>query len=117
MKIALLTDTHFGARGDNVVFDNFFKQFYDNIFFPELEKRQIENIIHLGDTFDRRKYINFNSLHSCRKYFFDKIQGKYKVKMLIGNHDTFVSMIKKYGLNIKKEFEFSFCSGDHFRTF
>ena len=89
MKVALITDTHFGARGDNVVFDNFFKQFYDNIFFPELEKRQIKNIIHLGDTFDRRKYINFNSLHSCRKYFFDKIQGKYEVKMLIGNHDTF----------------------------
>ena len=53
MKVALITDTHFGARGDNVVFDNFFKQFYDNIFFPELEKRQITSIIHLGDTFDR----------------------------------------------------------------
>jgi len=89
MKVALITDTHFGARGDNVVFDNFFKQFYNNIFFPELEKRKITNIIHLGDTFDRRKYINFNSLHSCRKYFFDKIQKKYQVKMLIGNHDTF----------------------------
>ena len=89
MKVALITDTHYGARGDNLAFDNFFKQFYDTIFFPELEKRNIKNIIHLGDTFDRRKYINFNSLHTCRKYFFEKVQEKYSTQMLIGNHDTF----------------------------
>ena len=90
MKIALITDTHFGARSDSQPFDAYFKRFYQESFFPELQKRNIKNIIHLGDCFDRRKYINFNSLKSCREYFFD--QTKYlgiTMDMIIGNHDTF----------------------------
>jgi len=90
MKIALITDTHFGARSDSQQFDAYFKKFYDDIFFPELEKRKISQIIHLGDCFDRRKYINFNSLSNCRKYFFDKAcDMAIDMDMIIGNHDTF----------------------------
>jgi predicted phosphodiesterase len=59
MKIALITDTHFGARSDSIPFDNFFRKFYDNIFFPTLAQEHITSVIHLGDCFDRRKYINF----------------------------------------------------------
>ena len=90
MHVALVTDTHFGARGDSVAFDNYFKLFYDNIFFPELEKRNIKHIVHLGDAFDRRKYINFNSLQTCKEYFFDAARDRQiKVDMIVGNHDTF----------------------------
>ena len=60
-KIALVTDTHFGARSDSIPFDNFFRRFYEEIFFPEIDKRSIQKVIHLGDCFDRRKYINFNT--------------------------------------------------------
>jgi hypothetical protein len=38
LKIALVTDTHFGARNDNQNVNDYFYKFYDNIFFPELEK-------------------------------------------------------------------------------
>jgi hypothetical protein len=38
--------------------------------------------------FDRRKYINFNSLQQSRKYFFDKANA-YKTIALVGNHDTY----------------------------
>jgi DNA repair exonuclease SbcCD nuclease subunit len=90
MKIALITDTHFGARSDSQQFDSYFKKFYDNTFFPELEKQGITQIIHLGDCFDRRKYINFSSLKSCKEYFFDRIQSmNIKMDMIVGNHDTF----------------------------
>jgi DNA repair exonuclease SbcCD nuclease subunit len=43
----------------------------------------------MGDLFDRRKYINFNTLHLCRNYFFDRceILG-IKVHTLLGNHDV-----------------------------
>ena len=37
MKIALLNDTHFGARNDSLIFDDFFHKFYDEVFFPYLK--------------------------------------------------------------------------------
>lgn len=90
MKIALVTDTHFGARSDSQAFDAYFKRFYQEVFFPELDKRSIKKIIHLGDCFDRRKYVNFNSLKSCREYFFDEISSRnIYMDMIVGNHDTF----------------------------
>ena len=90
MKIALITDTHYGARGDSIAFDNYFRKFYENVFWPELDKRGIKTIFHLGDCFDRRKYINFNSLKTCREYFFDQAQSRnITISMIVGNHDTF----------------------------
>jgi DNA repair exonuclease SbcCD nuclease subunit len=88
MKVAIITDTHFGARSDSIPFDNFFRKFYDQVFFPNLEARNIGCVLHLGDVFDRRKYINFNTLKSSREYFFDRL-SKYEVHMLAGNHDTY----------------------------
>ena len=89
-KIALVTDTHFGARSDSIPFDNFFRRFYEEVFFPEIDKRGIRHIVHLGDCFDRRKYINFNTLSSCRNYFFDEIKKRdIELHMIVGNHDTF----------------------------
>lgn len=90
MKVALITDTHYGARGDSQAFDDFFREFYTNIFFPELDKRGIKQIIHLGDCFDRRKYINFSSLQSCKDYFFNPARERgIRIDMIVGNHDTF----------------------------
>ena len=89
-KIALVTDTHFGARSDSIPFDKFFRKFYEETFFPEIDKRGIRHIMHLGDCFDRRKYINFNTLSSCREYFFDEIKKRnIELHMIVGNHDTF----------------------------
>ncbi len=90
MKIALLTDTHFGARNDSLPFDNYFRKFYSNVFFPTLEREHITTVIHLGDVFDRRKYINFNILKNCREYFFDELEQRGMVMhLLAGNHDTY----------------------------
>jgi DNA repair exonuclease SbcCD nuclease subunit len=90
MKIALVTDTHFGARSDSQPFDAFFKKFYSEIFFPELDKRGITNVIHLGDCFDRRKYINFKTLHQVRTRFFEPLRDMgIKCIAICGNHDTY----------------------------
>ena len=67
MKIAIITDTHFGGRRGSKVFHDFFQKFYDNIFFPELEKRGIKYCIHMGDAFDNRKNIDFWSLNWAKK--------------------------------------------------
>jgi DNA repair exonuclease SbcCD nuclease subunit len=90
MKVAVITDQHFGARNDSVAFLDFFQKFYDNIFFPTLEREKIDTVLILGDTFDRRKYINFYSLHRAREMFFDKLLDLgIRVHMLAGNHDTY----------------------------
>ena len=70
MKIALVNDTHFGARSDSLPFDAYFRKFYDEFFFPTLAEREIKTVMHLGDIFDRRKYMNYNTLKSCKEYFF-----------------------------------------------
>ena len=89
MKIALLGDTHIGARNDSPAFHKFFAKFYNDVFFPYLEKENIFHVIQLGDVFDRRKYINFNSLKQARGYLFDRLNNEYTTWMLVGNHDTY----------------------------
>lgn len=90
MKIALLTDTHFGARNDSQQFDNFFEKFYSEVFFPHIDEHNIKTIIHLGDVFDRRKYINFQILRSCKNYFFQPLAERdIDMYVIPGNHDTY----------------------------
>jgi len=90
MKIGLVTDLHFGARNDATAFDAHFRKFYSETFFPHLAKLGIKTILCLGDTFDRRKFINFNTLRNCREYFFDAASDAgIEVHMLVGNHDTY----------------------------
>jgi len=88
MKIALITDTHFGARGDSTLFHDYFMEFYDNVFFPYLEKNNIKTVIHLGDVTDRRKFINYNILDGLRSGFIKKIKD-YDSYFIIGNHDVY----------------------------
>lgn len=89
-KVALITDQHFGARNDSVNFLDYYEKFYENIFFPTLESENIKEVIMLGDTFDRRKYVNFYSLERTKKMYFDRLKaGGYKVTMIAGNHDTY----------------------------
>ena len=49
MKIAILNDTHFGVRNDSEAFRNYQLKFYNEIFFPYIEKHNIKTLIHLGD--------------------------------------------------------------------
>jgi DNA repair exonuclease SbcCD nuclease subunit len=90
MKIALLGDTHFGVRNDSMNFHRYYEKFYTEVFFPYLEQNQIKVVYQLGDLFDRRKYINFNSLAECKRYFFDELKARgIQLITLLGNHDIF----------------------------
>ena len=90
MRVAIITDQHFGARNDSQAFLDFYEKFYDNTFFPTLEENEIKTVLILGDTFDRRKYVNFYSLGRAKKMFFDKLAEKdIDVIMIAGNHDTY----------------------------
>jgi DNA repair exonuclease SbcCD nuclease subunit len=90
LKVAIITDQHFGARNDSIAFLDFFQKFYDNTFFPTLDASGIDTVLVLGDTFDRRKYVNFYALDRAKKMFFDKLEERgITVYMLAGNHDTY----------------------------
>ena len=90
MKIALLNDTHFGARNDSEAFRNYQIDFFENQFFPYIKEHNIKTLIHLGDVVDRRKFINHQTASVFRKKFFDKLwQEKIDTHIIIGNHDTY----------------------------
>lgn len=90
MKIAIISDTHFGARNDSPIFLNYSLEYFENTFFPYLQENNIQHVIHLGDLFDRRKYINFNTLSSVRTKFIDKFQElNIKLHIILGNHDVY----------------------------
>lgn len=85
MKVAILTDTHFGARSDSLQFQYWQGKFYD-WFFDSIEGK-VDQIWHLGDCFDHRKYVNFQVLDFAQRSFFSRVS--VPLVMLVGNHDAF----------------------------
>ena len=88
MKIAIITDTHYGARKGSKHIHDYFELFYKNVFFPSLEEHNIDTVIHMGDIFDSRKAIDLQSLEWAKKVVFEPLK-KYKVHAIIGNHDCY----------------------------
>lgn len=88
-KIALITDTHYGIRGDNQVFYEYFKLFYSEIFFPYIDEHKIDTVIHLGDVVDRRKYINYLTSRKLDEQLMQPMFDRgLDVHVLLGNHDV-----------------------------
>jgi hypothetical protein len=90
MLLPIINDTHFGIRGDSLIFDSYFKKFYDNIFFPYLDQIGASRVIHLGDLTDRRKFINFQILNNMKKNFLEPLSSrKIITNYIAGNHDIY----------------------------
>lgn len=90
MKLAVLNDTHCGIRNSSQVFLDNAADFYHNVFFPECEKRGVTQIVHLGDYYDNRKYVNFKALNHNRKVFLNELRERgMSMDIIPGNHDTF----------------------------
>ena len=88
MRVAIITDTHYGARKGSKHLHDYFELFYKNIFFPSLEAEGIDTIIHMGDVFDSRKSIDYYSLEWAKRVVFEPMK-KYKVHAITGNHDCY----------------------------
>lgn len=88
-KFAILGDVHLGVRGDLPIFYDYSAKFFD-LMIEDLVKRDIKTIFQLGDLFDRRKYINFQTLNNAKQLFFDKLQTvEITFHTLVGNHDIY----------------------------
>ena len=90
MKIAILNDTHAGIRNSSDIFLDNAETFYSDVFFPYLLENDIRHIVHLGDYYDNRKFINFRALNRNRHHFLKPLR-EYGITMDIirGNHDTY----------------------------
>ena len=90
MKIAIITDQHFGARKNSKLFHDYFLKFYNDVFFPTLEAEGITTIVDMGDTFDSRKGIDFSALSWAKDNYYDKLKEMgITVHTVVGNHTAY----------------------------
>ena len=90
MKVAIITDQHFGARKNSKLFHDYFLKFYNDVFFPTLEEYGITTVVDMGDTFDSRKGIDFSALSWAKNNYYDRLQEMgVKVHTIVGNHTAY----------------------------
>lgn len=99
MKIAMIADTHAGVRNDHpAVLENFKRSC--KFFFDECHARGIKDIVHLGDLYDRSKYVNFFTAHMVRTAFLNPA-NEFRTHIILGNHDQFYK--ETYDVNALRE--------------
>jgi DNA repair exonuclease SbcCD nuclease subunit len=105
-KVAFICDTHFGVRKGNQIFHDYFEKFYNEVFFPTLDERGIDTVVHLGDCFDVRKGIDYWSLDWAKRVFFNPLRERgIDTHIIVGNHDIFYKQslsINSPGLNLRE---------------
>lgn len=90
MLIAILNDTHAGMNNSSDIFIDYQNRFYSEVFFPYLKANNIKQIIHLGDYYDHRKFINFKAQNANRKMFLNVLKEEgITMDIIPGNHDVF----------------------------
>ena len=90
MKVAIITDQHFGCRKNSKLFHDYFLKFYQDIFFPYLEENGITTVVDMGDTFDSRKGVDFSSLAWAKDNYYDRLKSMgIKVHTIVGNHTAY----------------------------
>lgn len=97
MRIAIIADTHFGARKQDLGLLDHFCRFYDEVFFPYLEDNDIRHVIHLGDLVDQKKGIGFQVMSRMRTHFLEKFRSNgIELMCLAGNHDLPIKQSMRY---------------------
>ena len=106
MKVAIITDQHFGARKSSKFLHDFFKKFYDTVFFPYLEENNIKTVIDMGDTFDNRRSIDLWALEWAKENYYDRLQQLgVTVHTIVGNHTAYyknTNSVNSVGLLLKE---------------
>ena len=60
------------------------------MFFPYLDEHNILTVFDLGDTFDRRKYINYVTLKRAKEFFFKQLHLRgIEYHAIVGNHSVY----------------------------
>ena len=90
MKVAIITDQHFGFKKGSKLYLDYFQKFYDEVFFPKIEKLGITTVLDLGDTFDNRKGCDLYSLDWAKRNYFSRLaSNKVSLISIVGNHTAY----------------------------
>ena len=90
MKVAIITDQHFGFKKGSKLYHDYFLKFYDEVFFPTIEKLGITTVLDLGDTFDNRKGVDLYSLDWAKTSYFDRLSNLgIDLISIVGNHTAY----------------------------
>jgi len=90
MKVAIITDQHIGYKKGSKLYHEYFQKFYEEVFFPTIDKEGITTVLDLGDTFDNRKGVDLYSLDWAKKYYFDPLHLRgISMVSIIGNHTSY----------------------------
>ena len=90
MKVAIITDQHFGCRKNSKLFHDYFLKFYQDVFFPVLYSEGITTVVDMGDTFDSRKGIDFGALTWAKDNYYDRLKEMgITVHTIVGNHTAY----------------------------
>ena len=105
MKRLLVTDTHLGLYSDADAWLDIVLSFYKDIV-KYCFKREIKQIIHLGDFFDNRKSLNTKTQHQAHRIA--KVLGFQDLHtyIIVGNHDCYYkNQIHPNTLELFKEYD------------
>ena len=89
-KLAILNDTHFGVKNGSQIFLDYSSKFFSEVFFPYCLEHDIKHVLHCGDYFDHRKFVNYKVMQHSFDAFISKLY-EYDMTMDIvpGNHDVY----------------------------
>lgn len=92
MKVALITDTHWGKNRNNEYLIAETEKFMINQVFPEMKRQGINKMVHLGDINDNRINIGIKSISSLKSCFMRLCrENNIELEYIIGNHDCLYS--------------------------
>lgn len=89
MKVAVISDLHFGARNDSTFFARNQMKFWDEIFFPYIDENKIGTVFIGGDVWENRKTLNVLTLNNCLGFFKKFKDRGINVYVIYGNHDVY----------------------------
>jgi DNA repair exonuclease SbcCD nuclease subunit len=102
--LAIITDTHVGARSSSSIFRDYMKFWYDTVFFPKLMEQDCKTILHLGDFFDNRTTISVQDIDFVVNWFAKRlVDDGIQFYVTLGNHDVaFKNTNRIHSLSILK---------------
>lgn len=95
--IAMITDLHFGVRGDSKTWHEIMRDFFTGEFILYVAKHDIKTVVILGDVFDKRKSIGVETAALAREVLFDPLESMgVQVHVICGNHDVALRNTNKF---------------------